>query len=111
MVKRIDLPVELPCQSGCKSIGKFLHETNYFKEGEGWARYEPATVVAFLAQAKGNIDNNKTYSFVADNILNYKQIFGKNGLDITLVATRNYQRYEQVYTTGTDFSSNGNTTL
>ncbi len=91
--------------------GNFYYETNYIKEGEGLARYEPATFVAFLAQANGNIDNNKTYSYVVDNILNYKQLFGKHGVDVTLVATRDYQRYEQVNTTGTDFSANGNTTL
>jgi TonB-dependent starch-binding outer membrane protein SusC len=91
--------------------GNFYYETNYIKEGEGLARYEPATVVAFLSQANGNIDNNKTYSYVLDNILNYKQLFGKHGVDITMVATRDYQKYEQVNATGTDFSANGNTTL
>jgi TonB-dependent starch-binding outer membrane protein SusC len=91
--------------------GNFYYETNYVKEGEGLARYEPATVVAFLAQANGNVDNNKTYSYVLDHIVNYKQLFGKHGVDVTLVATRDYRRYEQVNVTGSDFASNGNTTL
>ena len=91
--------------------GNFYYETNYIKEGEGLARYEPSVVAAFLTQANGNIDNNKTYSYVVDNILNYKQLFGKHGVDATLVATRDYRRYEQVNSTGSDFASNGNTTL
>jgi TonB-dependent starch-binding outer membrane protein SusC len=91
--------------------GNFYYETNYIKEGEGLARYEPSTVVAFLAQANGNVDNNKTFSYVLDNIVNYKQLFGKHGIDVTLVATRDYRRYEQVNTTGSDFAANGNTTL
>ena len=91
--------------------GNFTNENYYIKEGEGLARYEPATVVGFLATANGNIDNNKTSSYVFDNILNYKNTFGKHTVEGTLVATRDYRRYEQVNATGSDFAANGNTTL
>ncbi len=91
--------------------GNFLYETNFIAEGEGLQRYDPSVVVAYLAQANGNIDNNKTYSYVVDNIINYKHLYGKHGIDVTLVATRDFRRYEQVNTTGSDFASNGNTTL
>jgi TonB-linked SusC/RagA family outer membrane protein len=91
--------------------GNFYYETDYIAEGEGLARYSPATVAGFLSRANGNIDNNKTYSYVLDNILNYKKLFGRHGVDVTLVATRDYRRYEQVNSTGSDFAANGNTVL
>lgn len=91
--------------------GNFYYETNYIKEGEGLSRYEPANLVGLLSQANGNLNNNKTYSYVVDNILNYKQLFGKHGVDVTLVATRDYRRWEEVNSTGNDFLANGNTTL
>lgn len=91
--------------------GNFTNENYYIKEGEGLARYTPATVVGLLSSANGNIDNNKTYSYVFDNILNYKNTFKKHSIEATLVATRDYRRYEQVNSTGSDFFANGNTTL
>ncbi|MCX6236667.1 MAG: TonB-dependent receptor [Bacteroidia bacterium] len=91
--------------------GNFTNENYYVKEGEGLVRYDPATVVGFLSSANGNVDNNKTYSYVFDNILNYKNTFKKHSIEATLVATRDYRRYEQVNSTGSDFASNGNTTL
>ena len=91
--------------------GNFYNENNFVKEGEGLSRYEPATVVGFLSAANGNIDNNTTSSYVFDNILNYKNTFKKHSIEATLVATRDYRRYEQVNTTSSDFAANGNTTL
>ena len=91
--------------------GNFTNENYFVKEGEGLARYSPAAVVGLLANANGNIDNNKTYSYVLDNILNYKNNFKKHTIEATLVATRDYRRYEQVNSTGSDFAANGNTTL
>jgi len=64
-----------------------------------------------LTSANGNIDNNKTFSYVLDNILNYKNTFKKHSIEATLVATRDYLRYEQVNSIGSDFAANGNTTL
>lgn len=91
--------------------GNFTNENYYIKEGEGLARYEPATVVGLLSNANGNLLNSKTYSYVFDNILNYKKTFGKHSLEATLVATRDYTKYEIINVTGSDFGANGNTTL
>lgn len=91
--------------------GNFTNENYYIKEGEGLARYEPATVVNFLATANGNLLNSKTNSYVFDNILNYKNTFGKHSIEATAVATRDYTKYEIINVTGSDFSANGNTAL
>ena len=91
--------------------GNFTYENYYIKEGENTNRYDPATIQGFLSSANGNIDNNTTKSYVFDNILSYKSTFGKHSIDATLVATRDYRNYEQVNSTGSDFASNGNTTL
>jgi len=91
--------------------GNFYNENYYIKEGEGLARYTPATVVGFLASANGNLDNNRTFSYVFDNILNYKNTFNKHSVEATLVATRDYRRYEDNNVTGSDFGANGNTAL
>lgn len=91
--------------------GNFTNENYYIKEGEGLARYEPATVVNLLASANGNLLNSKTSSYVFDNIVNYKKTFGKHSIEATAVATRDYTKYEIINVTGSDFSANGNTTL
>lgn len=91
--------------------GNFYNENYYVKEGEGLTRYTPATVVGFLSQANGNLLNSKTFSYVIDNIINYKNSFGKHSIEATLVATRDYTKYEIINVTGSDFSANGNTTL
>ncbi|MGV8093089.1 MAG: TonB-dependent receptor [Mangrovibacterium sp.] len=91
--------------------GNFTYEDYFIKEGEGLERYDPATVAGFLSSANGNISNNKTRSYVLDNILNYKNTFKKHSLEVTLVATRDFYHYEMVNSTGTDFAANGNTAL
>jgi len=91
--------------------GNFTYENSYIKEGETADRYYPSTIQGFLSNANGNFDNNSTTTYVFDNILNYKNTFGKHSIDATLVATRDYRIYEQVNATGSDFASNGNTAL
>ncbi len=91
--------------------GSFYFEDYYIAEGEGLERYSAAVVQGFLSRANGNIDNNSTYSYVFDNILNYKHVFGEHNVDVTAVATRDFRQYKQVNTTGSDFAANGNTTL
>lgn len=91
--------------------GNFTNENYYIKEGEGLSRYEPATVVNFLSSANGNLLNSKTNSYVFDNILNYKNTFGKHSIEATAVATRDYTKYEIINVTGSDFAANGNTAL
>ena len=110
-IKGLNFKMNVLTNLDMNQAGNFYNENYFVKEGEGLARYTPATVVGFLASANGNLDNNKTFSYVFDNILNYKNIFGKHSVEATLVATRDYLRYEQVNITGSDFSANGNTAL
>ncbi|MDP4290022.1 MAG: TonB-dependent receptor [Bacteroidota bacterium] len=91
--------------------GNFYNEKYYVKEGAGIERYSPTVVQGFLTSANGNIDNQTTKSYVLDNILNYKNEFGKHSIDVTAVATRDHQKYEDINGTGSDFSANGNTAL
>lgn len=92
-------------------IGDFTYESSFIAEGEGIARYSPAAIQGFLSRANGTLYNNSTYSYVVDNIINYKQDFGKHSVDVTAVATRDFRRFESVRTTGSDFAANGNTVL
>ena len=91
--------------------GNFYHEGYYIAEGEGLDRYLPSVVQGFLAKANGDLNTNNTYSYVWDNILSYKNTFGKHHLEATLVATRDYSKYNIIYTTGSDFAANGSTSL
>jgi len=91
--------------------GNFYFENYYVAEGEGLYRYEPSVLVGFLSNANGNLDNNRTYSYVLDNIINYKNKFDKHSIEGTLVATRDFLRYEDINSTGSDFAANGSTTL
>src|SRR5690606_38128185 len=45
----------------------FTNENYFSAEGAGLDGYEPATVVGFLSNAGGNINNNITSSYVYDN--------------------------------------------
>ncbi|MDP2889768.1 MAG: TonB-dependent receptor [Bacteroidota bacterium] len=110
-IKGLNYKINVMTNLDNNQSGNFTNEQYYIKEGEGLTRYQPSTVVGFLASANGNVDNNKTFSYVFDNILNYKNTFGKHSAEITAVATRDYRRYEQVNSTGSDFAANGNTTL
>ena len=87
--------------------GYFVKEGAYDDE----TRYSPATLQSLLASANGKINNNTTDSWVIDNILNYKNTFGKHSIDLTAVATRDRKKYEMIETTGSNFAANGNTTL
>ncbi|HMR82415.1 MAG TPA: SusC/RagA family TonB-linked outer membrane protein [Niabella sp.] len=91
--------------------GNFNYETYYVAEGEGLARYSPTVVQGFLTSANGNIDNNSMFSYVVDNILNYKNTFGKHSINATAVATRDLMRYQQENIIGSNFAANGNTIL
>jgi TonB-linked SusC/RagA family outer membrane protein len=110
-VKGLNYKINVMTNYDQNQSGTFTNENWYIAEGAGLARYSPATVVGFLTLANGNIDNNNTFSYVFDNILNYKNTFGKHSVEATAVATRDFLRYEQVNSTGSDFAANGNTTL
>ncbi|MDR2914717.1 MAG: TonB-dependent receptor [Tannerella sp.] len=91
--------------------GAFYYENYYITEGAGDDRYTPAAIQSLLSKANGYLLNSQTYSYVIDNIINYKNLFGAHSVEATLVATRDYSKYNLVRTTGSDFSGNGNTTL
>ena len=76
--------------------GDFYYEGYFVKEGayDDETRYSPATLQSLLASANGKINNNTTDSWVIDNILNYKNTFGKHSIDLTAVATRDRKKYE-----------------
>ncbi|MCK7553677.1 SusC/RagA family TonB-linked outer membrane protein [Chitinophaga sedimenti] len=91
--------------------GNFYNEKYFVAEGEGLARYSPATIQGFLSRANGNIENYSKYSYVIDNILSYKKTFGKHSVDVTGVYTRDYWKEEWDNSSGSDFQANGNTAL
>lgn len=86
--------------------GDFYYEGYFVKEGayDDETRYSPATLQSLLASANGKINNNTTDSWVIDNILNYKNTFGKHSIDLTAVATRDRKKYEMIETTGSNFA-------
>lgn len=93
--------------------GNFYHEGYYVAEGDvtDASRYDASTIVNYLSKANGNLENETTYSYVWDNIVNYKNRFDKHAIEVTLVATRDYLKYNDLNTTGSDFSDNGNSSL
>lgn len=96
-----------------EKTGDFYYESNYVKEGayNDESRYTPAAYQNLLSKANGSINNKTTGSWVIDNILNYKNTFGKHSIDLTAVATRDRKDYEENIMKGNDFAANGNTTL
>jgi TonB-linked SusC/RagA family outer membrane protein len=93
--------------------GDFYYETQYVKEGayDDETRYSPAAYQSLLSNANGAINNNTTESWLIDNILTYKNIFGKHSVDVTAVATRDRRTWGEVISRGSDYAANGNTTL
>lgn len=94
-----------------RRLGQFYYEDYYIAEGEGLHRYQPSVVVNYLTNANGYLQNDRTFSYVFDNILAYKNAFGDHSVDVTMVATRDYQKYNMMNTSGSDYSANGSTTL
>jgi TonB-linked SusC/RagA family outer membrane protein len=93
--------------------GDFYYETNSVREGtyNDESRYSPTAYQSLLSNANGNINNNSTSSYVLDNILSYKNTFGKHFIDLTAVATRDRRNYSEIISRGSNFAANGNTTL
>ena len=96
-----------------RKSGDFTHESYNVPVGsyDDDSRYSVATQNSYLSSAGGSMANERTTSYVIDNILNYNQVFGKHSVDLTAVATRDYQKYESQTLSGSDFASNGNTAL
>ena len=110
-VKGLTYRVNLLNNLAKDQIGNFTNENYYVQEGAGVNRYSAAVVQGFLSSANGNLDLTTTKSYVLDNILNYKNTFGKHSIDLTAVATRDQQNYEDINATGSSFAANGNTAL
>lgn len=91
--------------------GSFTNERYYVQEGDAASRYTPAVIQGFLTNANGNLERSGITSYVFDNILNYKNEFGRHSIDLTAVATRDYQKYTYINSTGNNFAANGNTAL
>jgi len=91
--------------------GNFYHEGYFVAEGEGLERYSTAAINGFLTSANGNMQQVSNTYYVIDNILNYKKVVGRNNIDFTAVATRDYTRNETTNIVGTNFAANGNTLL
>lgn len=93
--------------------GDFYYESHYVREGayNDETRYTPAAYQNLLTKANGVIRHKMTDSWVIDNILNYKNTFGKHTIDLTAVATRDRKDYDENVLRGNDFAANGNTTL
>ncbi|MBU2996680.1 SusC/RagA family TonB-linked outer membrane protein [Cellulophaga baltica] len=74
-------------------------------------RYSTESVQNNLSQANGtNVDTN-TDTYVINNVIDYSQTFNKNFVNLTLVATRDYNSVTTNTFTGSDFSEIGNTIL
>ena len=97
------------------NTGRFYNEMYYVDEGYGTIppieRYGQEALNEKLNLASGNKVERTSNDYLIDNIVSYKRDFGGHSLDVTLVATRDYSRYESVTIEGSDFESLGNTNL
>jgi len=93
--------------------GAFINERSYVAEGNvtDATRYSIAAYKNLLSRANGNINNTTNSSWLIDNILSYKNTFGKHAVDLTAVATRDFSHQEFENVIGSDFTANGNTLL
>jgi len=89
----------------------FTHEGNFVLEGTSDDRYSSTAMNDLLAKANGYSARTNTSAYVWNNILNYKQAFGKHYVDFTGVYTRDSYDYKYKRVDGSDFSGLGNTEL
>ncbi|WP_372757426.1 SusC/RagA family TonB-linked outer membrane protein [Mariniflexile sp.] len=98
-----------------RRLDSFYYESYYVglpTEGQSYySRYSQAAIEANLSQANGSNSNYKDYNYVMDNIISYSNTFGKHKVDLTLVATRDYRKYDVSTLSGNDFAALGNTSL
>ena len=88
---------------------RFTHENNLVQPTD--TEYTTEVFDKYLSQANGYITENKSVSWVLDNILTYTREIDKHYINATLVYTRDYSKAEGNTVTGSDFSKLGNTTL
>ncbi|MDR2474475.1 MAG: SusC/RagA family TonB-linked outer membrane protein, partial [Bacteroidales bacterium] len=82
--------------------GDFFYETYYQNTAPG--PFTPEVLQSYLTRANGNRTNTRKYNYVWDNIITYKNYFGKHNVEATLVATRDYDKYDLEGMSGSDFS-------
>ena len=87
----------------------FFHEEYYPSASSGNNEY--GYTVLNLSQANGTITANNNHNWVMDHILTYDHDFGKNYFNVSLVYTRDSQKYEGQTITGSNFEEIGNTIL
>lgn len=93
---------------------RFVYEDYYVGEATTepyFERYSSAELAKRLSQANGYNNRTNSYSYVMDNIVNFKREFGDHYIDAIVVATRDYSYRKLVSASGSDYSSNGNTLL
>lgn len=92
---------------------QFFHEGYYVgvQAGDPYDRYSESNLSTLLGQANGYVLRNNSYQYVMDNIINYKKQFGDHYIDFTAVATRDESYRDPVLSSGSDFSTIGNTFL
>ncbi|MDX8339398.1 SusC/RagA family TonB-linked outer membrane protein [Draconibacterium sp. IB214405] len=90
---------------------EFQYETNFVNLALGEAGYTPEAQAAYLDRANGSIEEDKTTSWVIDNILSYTNQFDDHFISATAVYTRDSRRMDSFGMTGTDFTGIGNTNL
>ena len=112
-VKGLSYRVNYTAYMNVNNSGEFYHEGYYVPLGDydDDSRYSESTIYNYLGSANGNYTNASTNSWVIDNILNYKNTFGKHTIDLTAVATRDSKLDRSDYMTGQDYAANGNTSL
>ena len=90
---------------------EFTYETNFVNLALGEAGYTPEAQAAYLDRANGSISEEKTTSWVIDNILTYTNQFNNHFINATLVYTRDSRKMDSFGMTGTDYTGIGNTNL
>ena len=108
-VKGLSYRVSLVNNLDLKWVKEFRHEKGAVSFGYGPERFDDLSI--YLNTAYGFHTNEKTYSYVFDNIISYKNKFGNHSIEGTLVATTDHWRYEYQYSHARDFAANGNTNL
>ncbi len=90
---------------------QFQYETNFVNLALGEDGYTSEAQAAYLDRANGSIEEDKTTSWVIDNILSYTNQFDDHFISATAVYTRDSRRMDSFGMTGTDYTGIGNTNL
>lgn len=97
-----------------RSVDVFEFETFHIQLPQAqpyFDRYFDSALQQNLTQTNGSNTRIQQSNYVFDNIINYTKQIGRNSLDVTLVATRDYRRTDTEALTGNNFADLGNTAL